>query len=367
MRIALVIERFEAGSGGAEAVAWTIAHGLARRGDQVEVIARRADDSPEVAVRRVAVPRGWQPLRVLGFSAAAARAIAGSRADCVLSFSRTRRQHVYRAGAGSHADYMERRYGRLHHAWRFSPRHAVLLAAERRIFRDPRQRVLCLSEMVRSEIQRRYQLPAERLTVVRNGVDLERFHPRNRAGSGAKLRARLGASNLPVWLFAGSGFKRKGLDTALRALARSGPSASELWVAGRDAPARWQRLARRLGVASRVSFLGFRADLAPVYAAADALFLPSRYDAFGNVCLEAAAAGLPVVTSGAVGAAELLRDSGGVVADPEDVTGFARELERLQEPALRARRAADSRKVAETLSWDRQIDVLRTELERAVA
>ncbi|MBW2401144.1 MAG: hypothetical protein JRG80_18095 [Deltaproteobacteria bacterium] len=49
------------------------------------------------------------------------------------------------------------------------------------------------------------------------------------------------------------------------------------------------------------------------------------------------------------------------------MTGFARELERLQEPALRARRAADSRKVAETLSWDRQIDVLRTELERAVA
>ena len=80
-----------------------------------------------------------------------------------------------------------------------------------------------------------------------------------------------------------------------------------------------------------------------------------------------AAAGLPVVTSGAVGAAELLRDSGGVVTDPEDVTGFARELEQLQEPALRARRAADSRKVAETLSWDRQIDVLRAELERAVA
>jgi UDP-glucose:(heptosyl)LPS alpha-1,3-glucosyltransferase len=367
MRVALVIERFEAGSGGVEAVAWTIAHGLARRGDQVEVIAHRADESPEIALRRVAVPRSWQPLRVLGFSAAAARAIADSRADCVLSFSRTRRQHVYRAGAGSHADYMERRYGRLHRLWRVSPRHAVLLAAERRIFRDPRQRVLCVSEMVRSEIRRRYAVPAERLVVVRNGVDLERFHPRNRAGSGAKLRAELGASDAPVWLFAGSGFERKGLDTALRALARSRPADAELWVVGRNSRARWQRLAHRLGVAARVSFFGFQGDLAPFYAAADALFLPSRYDAFGNVCLEAAAAGLPVVTSGAVGAAELLRDSGGVVADPEDVTGFARELEQLHEAALRARRAADSRKIAETLSWDRQIDALRAELERAVA
>ena len=350
MRVALVIERFEPGTGGAEAVAWTVAHGLAQRGDRVEVIARRAIDSPEVVVRRVAVPRIWQPLRVLGFSAAAARAVADSRADQVLSFSRTRRQHVYRAGAGSHADYMERRYGRLHRAWRVSPRHAVLLAAERRIFRDPRQRVLCVSEMVRSEIRRRYAVPAERLAVVRNGVDLERFHPRNRAGSGARLRAELGASDAPVWLFAGSGFERKGLDTALRALARTGPATAELWIAGRDAQARWQRLARRLGVTSRVSFLGFQRDLAPVYAAADVLLLPSRYDAFGNVCLEAAAAGLPVVTSGAVGAAELLRDSGGVVDDPEDVAGFARELEQLHEPALRARRAADSRKIAETLS-----------------
>jgi UDP-glucose:(heptosyl)LPS alpha-1,3-glucosyltransferase len=366
MRVALVIERFEPTSGGAEAVAWTIAHGLLERGDRVEVIARRANDAAGIAVRRVAVPRTWQPLRVIAFSAAAARAVAESQADCVLSFSRTRRQHVYRAGAGSHADYMQRRYGRFHRLLRLSPRHAVLLAAERRIFNDPRQRVLCLSEMVRSEIRRRYDVPAERFTLVRNGVDLERFHPRNRSGSGAKLRARLGASDAPVWLFAGSGFERKGLDTALRALARSRPADAELWVVGRDSRARWQRLAQRLGVAARVSFFGFAGDLAPFYAAADALFLPSRYDGFGNVCLEAAAAGLPVVTSGAVGAAELLRDSGGVVADPEDVDGFARELEQLRDPALRARRATDARKVAETLSWDRQIDALRAELERAV-
>jgi len=367
MRVALVIERFEPAPGGAEAVAWTIAHGLVRRGDLVEVIARRADDAPGIAIRRVAVPRTWQPLRVVGFSTAAANALAESKADCVLSFSRTRRQHVYRAGAGSHADYMERRYGRFHRLLRLSPRHAVLLAAERRIFHDPQQHVICLSEMVRSEIRRRYEVPDERLALVRNGVDLERFHPRNRSGSGAKLRARLGASIAPVWLFAGSGYERKGLDTALHALARSRPADAQLWVAGRDSRTRWQRLARRLGVAARVSFLGFQPDLAPVYAAVDALLLPSRYDAFGNVCLEAAAAGLPVVTSGAVGAAELFSHSGGVVADPEDVAGFALELERLHDPALRARRASDARKIAETLSWERQIDALRAELERGVA
>jgi UDP-glucose:(heptosyl)LPS alpha-1,3-glucosyltransferase len=367
MHVALVVERFEPDSGGAERVAWRVAHGLARAGDRVLVIARRADDTSGVAVHRVAASRAWQPLRVLGFSAAAARAVARTNADCVLSFARTSRQQVYRAGAGSHADYMQRRYGRLHRALRLSPRHAALLALERRIFRDPRQRIVCISELVRSELRQRYSVPAQRLALVRNGVDLEHFHPRKRAGLGAQRRAALGTGDGPVWLFAGSGFERKGLDTALRALARGGSASAELWVAGRDSVARWRRLAERLGVGARVRFVGFEPDLAPLYAAADALFLPSRYDAFANVCLEAAAAGLPVVTSGAVGAAELLRESGGVVEDPEDVAGFALELDRLGDTALRARRGADARKIAETLPWDLQIDALRAELERAVA
>jgi UDP-glucose:(heptosyl)LPS alpha-1,3-glucosyltransferase len=367
MRIALVIERFEPDAGGAEAIAWNIAHGLARAGDEVRVIARTASHSPAVRLQRVRVPTAWQPLRVLAFSRAAARAVAIDGADCVLSFSRTRHQDVYRAGAGSHADYLGRRYGKLRGLWSLSPRHAVLLASERRIFRDPRQRVVCVSHMVRSEIQRRYDIPDDRVAVVHNGVDLERFHPRHRAGAGARLRRELGAGAAPVWLFAGSGFARKGLDTAMRAIARGGPAGALLWVAGRDAPAPWQRRARRLGIASRVRFLGFRRDLAAVYAAADALLLPTRYDAFANACLEAAAAGLPVVTSGAAGSAELLRELGGVVEDPEDVAGFAAALDRLADAGVRERAGAAARRLAEAHPWDGHVAALREQLRRAAS
>lgn len=365
MRVGLVIERFEPGAGGAEEVAWNVAHGLVRAGDEVIVAARRAQPNPAVKIIPIRVPTAWQPLRVVTFSRAAARALPRDSVDCVLSFSRTRHQDVYRAGGGSHADYLVRRHGRIQRLLKWTPRHAVLLAAERRIFRDPSQQVVCISNMVRAEIQRRYRVPDERVVVVHNGVDLERFHPRNRAGVGAQLRREQGAESTRTWLFVGSGFARKGLDTALRTLARDDGSA-QLWVAGRDAPGPWRRLAQRLGVASRVRFLGFRRDLEAVYAAADALLLPTRYDAFGNACLEAAAAGLPVVTSGAAGAAEFLRPLGGVVEDPEDVSGFESELERLAHPAVRARRGDAARHAAERFGWDEHVKALRVALQRAL-
>jgi UDP-glucose:(heptosyl)LPS alpha-1,3-glucosyltransferase len=357
MRIALVIERFEP-RGGAEQVAWHTAHGLARAGDEVTVIARRASPAARVPVERVACPETWQPARVLAFSRAAARAGRRGGYDLVYSLSRTRHQDVVRAGAGSHADYLERRHaGAALALRRLSPRHASLLWLEAGALRDPRQLVVCGSEMVRGELCARYDLPSERTALVRNGVDLERFHPRLREGEGARLRSALDGEGQPVWLFAGSGFARKGLDTALRSLRRV-PGA-RLWVAGADAPRRWQRLAERLGVAGRVRFLGFRDDVAALYAAADGLLLPTRYDACANACLEAAACGTPVVTSGANGAAELLAGAGRRVEDPEDAGAFADALAELADPALRRRLGEAARRAVLACGWDDHVARLR--------
>jgi UDP-glucose:(heptosyl)LPS alpha-1,3-glucosyltransferase len=200
--------------------------------------------------------------------------------------------------------------------------------------------------------------------VIRNGVDLERFAPDPRAR--ARVRAELAAGESLVCLLPGSGLARKGLDTALGALAQCGPRA-QLWVAGADEPAPWRRRAQALGLEPRVRFLGFRRDLPALYAAADALLLPTRYDAFANVCLEAAAAALPVVTSGANGAAELFRDAGIVVEDAGDVAGFAAAVARLAEPSERARLGAAAREVAARHGWDVHVAALRALLARARA
>jgi UDP-glucose:(heptosyl)LPS alpha-1,3-glucosyltransferase len=362
LRIALVIERFEPRGGGVEGVAWNVAHGLAAAGDSVRVLARRAEPprSPGVEIVPVPAPAAWQPLRVALFSARSARAARAAGCDVVHSFSRTRHQDVYRAGGGSHAAYMERTYGRAGAALRrASPRHAVLLAIEERVFADPRQVVQCNSAMVRRELGARYGIPDARLALVWNGVDLERFSPRRREAERERVRAELGApQGAPVWLLVGGELRRKGLDTALAALAAGGPHEAELWVCGRERGDAWRGLAERLGVAGRTRFLGPRADLERVYAAADALFLPTRYDAFANVCLEAAAAGLPVVTSGANGAADLLADGALVVEDPEDAGGFAKALDALGEPAARARLGAAAHARAAERSWARHVEEL---------
>ena len=357
MRVALVIERFEPGIGGAENVAWRVAAGLRDAGDEVHVVARRAAAQPGVVLHRVRVPAFWQPLRVLAFSRAAARAAPRGDYDVVYSLSRTRHQDLFRAGAGSHLDYLRRRHATpARQLRRFSPRHAVLADCERRVFSDASQRIVCNSEMVRREIAARHRVAPARLCLIRNGVAFERF-----AGAGherARLRGELAAGSDVVFVLAGSGFARKGLDTALRALARAALPA-QLWVAGGDDTGAWRRLARALGVAGRVRFLGFRADLPAVFAAADALLLPTRYDAFANVCLEAAAAGLPVVTSGANGAAELFADGGGIVVQPDDVAGFAAALEALGEPGARRRLGEAARAVAAAHGWEAHVAALR--------
>jgi UDP-glucose:(heptosyl)LPS alpha-1,3-glucosyltransferase len=359
LRIALVIERFEP-EGGVERVAWTVAHRLAAGGDEVHVVARRGVAAGGIALHRVAVPSFWQPLRVLAFSRAAGRAAAALGCDVVHSFSRTRHQDVYRAGGGSHADYLAHSHGPLGRGLRrLTPRHAALLGIERAIFADPRQVVQCNSGMVRDELAARHGVPPERLVVIPNGVDLERFHPRRRDSEGGRLRGDQGAGGRTVWLLAGSGLRRKGLETALRALVRGGPRDAELWVMGRDDPRPWRARAQALGVGARVRFLGARADIESVYAAADALLLPTRYDAFANVTLEAAASGLPVVTSARNGAAPFLGAGAIAIEDPEDVIGFAQALDELADPARRAELGRAGRKAAEALSWDAHVAALR--------
>ncbi|MFP6622964.1 MAG: glycosyltransferase family 4 protein [Myxococcota bacterium] len=349
MRVALIIERFEPAGGGLEADAWKVAHGLAEAGDEVHVVARRAVESRAVTLHPVDVRSRWQPLRVSQFARGAARVAPRADFDVVHAFSRTLDQDLYRAGEGSHADYMMRVYP----AWsrrlrRWTPRHARLLDIERRIFEDDSQVIQCISELVRDEIARRFGVPERRLVTIYNGVDAGHFHP-------GEAAPRDGS---PVWLFAGSGWRRKGLDTALAALA-TGPKQARLQVAGRDAVPAWKRRAAQLGVADRVSFLGPQSDMATLYRQVDGLLLPTRYDAFANVCLEAAASGLAVVTSGAAGCADLLRDAGVVVDDPEDIAGFAAALERLEDSELRAELGQRARAIAELHTWASHIEQLR--------
>src|SRR5438270_836669 len=130
--------------------------------------------------------------------------------------------------------------------------HAVTLALERRVFARTPQ-IVAISRRGSEEIARHFTVPPPRLSVVYNGVDLERFHPGLRGGyrEAARIEAGIPAAAFAV-LFAGSGFARKGLATTIRALAQLTDSSARLLVLGRGDTAPYLRLAGELGVAERL-------------------------------------------------------------------------------------------------------------------
>ncbi|MFQ5514637.1 MAG: glycosyltransferase family 4 protein [Myxococcota bacterium] len=360
MRVAIVIERFARGPGGAELDALRTAQELAKLGHEVTVVCRSVelDAPPGVHLRRVRVPRIWQPLRVRLFSERAARATAHGF-DLVHSFARTRRQQIYRSGGGSHAEYMERVYRQPRLQRALSPRHRAILGVEEAVFADPSQIIHCIAKRGAEEIAQRYAVPRERLVVIYNGVDTARFHPERRAMHRQRLRSRLRLEG-PVALFVGGGLHRKGLDRAIRGLANARTSAQLLVVGGgRKEPAR--RLAVELGVAERVHFLGHRHDVETWHAAADLLVLPTRYDPFGNAVLEGMASGLPVATTREAGASELIEDGkNGFLLDDD----FTPAFERLASPAALEPVAVAARRTAERFTWARHAERLIELYER---
>lgn len=366
MRIALVCDQFAPTGGGLARAAWELARALVDVGDEVHVIAGAAEPLSGAQVHRLDVPSTSKALHVLELSRAARRVVEARSFDAVHGFARVHVQDLFHAGVGCHAAYLSAVHGLAGRAWRrAAPRHAVQLQLEGVIARDPRIRIQCVSERVAREFREHYDVPQTRLRVIPNGVDVDRFASAA-LGAGAEasreaLRRRLAPGADAVWLYAGSGFRRKGLDVAMRALAASRIERSVLWVVGRDRTSSWQRRAARFGVGGRVRFLGERSDVPELIAASDGLLLPTRYEPGGMVTLEAAACGRPIVTSASCGHVELLEGAALVVPDPDDFAGFAAALDRLADGGLRARLGRAGRARVEALRWRDVAAALRDE------
>lgn len=186
------------------------------------------------------------------------------------------------------------------------------------------------------------------------GVDHELFHPRRRD---ELLRTQLLVGADALLLSVGRISHEKRLDSLLQAyaaLTRALPSVRLLIVG--DGPAR--RELERTAPAG-VAFYGEarNEELARLYAAADLFCFASTTDTFGQVLLEAAASGLPVVAAGAGGALDLVGDrETGLLVPPDDAGAFAAALlELLQSPATRAVYGAAARSAAIDLGWNAAI------------
>ena len=363
-RIAIVRGAYNA-AGGAERFVQRIAAALAARGVELTLIARHWPQGgagglpPSVRLLQLDAFHIGRVWRDAGFARQVHAAVRREAFDLVQSHERIPGLDVYRAGDGVHRQWLALRQ-RQRGAWRamadrLSASHRAILRKERAMFTHPALRcVVCNSDMVANEIVRHYGVDRAKLAVIRNGLDLQRFRPPT-PDEHAQARRALGWPDQPVFLFVGSGFDRKGVAVALRALARGTLHRQALLVVvGHDKHlARYQALARSLGVAQAVRFEGPRDDVLPYYHAADAFVLPTLYDPQSNAMLEAMGCGLPVITSTGCGAAELLSADAGYVVDALDDAGVAAAMEQLLDRAHGRRLGAAGRRAIEPYTLQR--------------
>jgi UDP-glucose:(heptosyl)LPS alpha-1,3-glucosyltransferase len=334
MRLGLIRLKYEPG-GGAETTLGLLAQGLLERGHEVHVITSAWQGQPPEGLVVHAVPApGRGAARLRAFAGAARDQAQALGLDTWLSLERVPGAPVFRAGDGCHAAWLQRRapYEGLLKRWSFAfnPLHRAFLDLERRTLNAPELvKVIANSRLVADELAQYYGLGADKVAVVYNAVDEARLAPALDPALRRQKRQALGLTEgEPALLFLGSGFERKGLAFALKALVKM-PEA-RLLVAGRDRVGVYERLSRLLGVQHRVAFLGQASKVAGLLAAADVMLLPTIYDPCANSCLEALHVGLPVVTTLANGASEQVQEgvSGCLVAEPADAAALAAACQR---------------------------------------
>ena len=362
---AVTIVAHEVGTqGGMERQLGELCRGLLERGHRVVVVARRCELPAHPLLRRIRVPVPARPFAL----AYPAFFVAGS-----LAVRRYREGLLHTTGAVvcNNADLSTVHF--CHHGFRDAgggsrasrddPGHRANAAAsawmsrlaERVCLRPARTRQLvAVSRGVKRELERLVPERRSDVIVIPNGVDPVRFAPDRHARADVRTRLGLGDDDL-VALFVGGDWERKGLRWAI-----DGVAASDGWhllVVGDGDELRYRAFARGRGLGDRLHFAGSRPDTVRYYASADAFLLPTSYEAFPLVVLEAAAAGLPLLAGRVSGVEELIDEGANGWFVDRDGASIGARLDALgADRALRRAMGAAAREAATAYTWDRVVD-----------
>jgi UDP-glucose:(heptosyl)LPS alpha-1,3-glucosyltransferase len=241
-----------------------------------------------------------------------------------------------------------------YYSWLFNPNNLWVTWRDWWMLRGGRyRRVVAISERVRTQLKKYYGIPDERIVTIPNGINLSRYQP-GTSQSRAEVRREFGvADEVPLVLFVGSQYRLKGLEFAIRALGEMKTKAL-LLVVGADNPAPFKRLTEELGLTGRVIFAGIRNDLPRIYPAADAFVLPTLYESFALVCLEAMASGVPVLASPVGGIEDYLRDGENGFHIAREAANIAAKLDLvLNDAELRAHFRTRGLATVQDYTWQR--------------
>lgn len=238
--------------------------------------------------------------------------------DGVVGFNKMPGLDVYFAADPCFVD-RAKKYSAL---YRLTPHYRNYAALEESIYGpESKTKILMISPAQHKIFQSTYQTPDERIIPLPPAVTVDRCAPTDYEAKRSELREQWGIKDKHIVLMIGSGFKTKGLDRALKAVAALPEDVkedTEFWIVGQDQPKPYLSLIKRLGIEHQVHFLGGRDDIPELLWAVDCLIHPAYAENTGTVLLEAAVAGLPVVCTEVCGYSHYIKDAqaGIVLSEP---------------------------------------------------
>lgn len=369
MKIATVVFQYARSGGGVERASNDLITGLVKMGHEVHVFAHKFKGtivSKNIVAHKVPAITFLSALKHLTFASNVKKELEEDSFDIIQSFSRTYYQDVYVVGGGSHWRYIENtnrntssKLGRF--LIRANPRQSAILHVEKKSFQPGSyKKIVCVSKGIKDEIVKDFNLPEQNISVIYNGVDINLFNPKNKELFRTRLRNSFSIKDDEmVLLFVGNGFERKGLAYAIESLTLlSKEWKVKLLIVGKGKFAYYRSLAGKFRLRDRIFFLGERDNIEEYYAMADAVILPTLYDPFALVCLEAMATAVPVITTKVAGVSEIITDGKDsfVVESGEDVVEIANKTKQLYNKKFRDEMGIQARVTAENFSLEKYVN-----------
>jgi len=360
MKIGLAIYNFDPKKGGAERYAYDLATDLLNRGHQVYVFCSKAVNLRGVVIAKFDTVRFPRWLRSLFFALNHRRYRKMFSLDIMLGFGNTLDIDVYQSHGGVQRFWMEREIASYD-----DPREKRIKAAllrnslnqriqrwveEYPIRRGGYSRIVAISDMVKGHMKEHYSLKDDKIDVVYNGVDTEKFKPGDQKNT-QKMEI----------LFSAGNFRLKGLLPLLTATGQLAKERSDfqLLIMGRGRKERYEETIGRLGIGNMVRFLGETSSPEMIYRQAHALVHPTFYDACSLTTMESMASGLPTVTTRWNGASALIGlDEGYVIEGPEDIEALTDAIRNLFNEEKRIVMGKKARLKLEEYTIVRNVDLM---------
>lgn len=375
MKLAMVIECFDPSIGGAERSTAQMAQHFARRGHAVTIVAGYAKpglDDPGIRIVAMSRRRSSSPWRLWRFRRWAQAQLSDNPFDATLSVTTAVAADVVQPRSGTIRETLDRniamrptsarrRLKRL--AIQLSPKHQLLLAYERKTINDPKvKRFVAVSQYVVDQLKEHHDVASDRVIVIPNAASMPTLTDAQKREARTRIRCGLSIDDhSTVFLFLAMNPALKGVGAllkAMRLLERRSVNATAI-LAGSLSYSLTRTTASQ-GVRNRIRILGPTSRTAELFHAADVLVHPTWYDPSSKVVIESLMCGLPVITTGYNGAADLMRTDQGelmgrVLDDPGDAEALADAMAELTDPQVRLACRVDADRLVNRLDMSRHV------------